>query len=66
MALTKKRQVPAATSFVCNLSPVDGGEELVLFDLLSVSRRTQSLLRISVQQEKNDLAGIVRHGVRNL
>lgn len=45
--------------------PVDRREELVGFHLFCVTRGPESLLGVPVQEEQDDLAGVVRHRVRD-
>jgi len=45
--------------------PVDAGKEFMLLHFLSVVLSAKSLLRIPIQQEKDDLAGVVGHRVRD-
>jgi len=46
--------------------PVDVFEEFVSFHLFSVISGSKTFLRISVEEQENDLASIVRHCMRNL
>ena len=49
-----------------NLIPINSGKEFVLFHLLSIFVCSETLLRIAIEQQKNNLPCIMWHSVRNL
>jgi len=51
--------------FGSNFIPVNRREELMLLDLFSVMLGSKAFLWISIEEQKDDLTGIMRHRVRN-
>ena len=54
------------TRTVRDCIPVDTGKKLVLLNLLGIILRAKALLRVPIEQQKDNLASIMRHRVRNL